>query len=340
MKLEKLVNDNITISIIGMGKNVGKTTTLNYLLSKVYKNKKVGLTSIGRDGESFDLVTETSKPRIYIKAGTILATARRCLEESDFSVSILETTNINTPLGEIIITEALSDGFALLAGPSINSQIKEIVYLFQKYNVAVSLIDGTISRKTFADCFISEGIILATGAAYSSNMDIVVKDTKKFVDLFKLKKIENIEVEKLARKLIKEKVSIINNNLSVKYFNISTAIKSSKEIICKIDKDSRYLVLSGALTDDLLHSLIDNRKSFERLTIIIKNGTKCIFDNKIKDNLSKCNIDIKVLDESNLLCVTYNPTSPYNYKFESEEFEIALRKSLDIPVFNVLKEEK
>lgn len=39
-----------TVSIIGMAKNVGKTTVLNHILRKARGIYSLGLTSIGRDG--------------------------------------------------------------------------------------------------------------------------------------------------------------------------------------------------------------------------------------------------------------------------------------------------
>ena len=46
-----------TVSIVGMAKNAGKTTALNYLLEEAYdEGLRMGVTSTGRDGETSDLV--------------------------------------------------------------------------------------------------------------------------------------------------------------------------------------------------------------------------------------------------------------------------------------------
>ena len=67
-----------TMSIVGMCKNAGKTTVLNWFLSHSPEDHVLGLTSIGRDGESTDVVTGTEKPSIFVPAGTLIATARIC----------------------------------------------------------------------------------------------------------------------------------------------------------------------------------------------------------------------------------------------------------------------
>ena len=43
-----------SMSIVGMCKNAGKTTMLNWLLAHSGRGRVLGLTSIGRDGESTD----------------------------------------------------------------------------------------------------------------------------------------------------------------------------------------------------------------------------------------------------------------------------------------------
>ena len=89
----KFIENYKRISIIGMEKNVGKTTLLNKLIADIGKTKKLGLTSIGRDGEDIDVVTNTDKPRIYVREGSIIATGRDCLAKCDITKEILYVTD-------------------------------------------------------------------------------------------------------------------------------------------------------------------------------------------------------------------------------------------------------
>ena len=73
-----------SMSIVGMCKNAGKTTVLNKLIAELNESRvRLGLTSIGRDGESTDLVTRTAKPGIYVYEGTLVATAVDMFRLSD-----------------------------------------------------------------------------------------------------------------------------------------------------------------------------------------------------------------------------------------------------------------
>ena len=99
-------------------------------------DESIALTSIGRDGERSDLVTNAKKPEIFVYDGTIIATAEKLLfpggnlsdsgndaqkngMNSGISREILDTTGMPTPMGEVIILRACSDGFIQLAG-SVN----------------------------------------------------------------------------------------------------------------------------------------------------------------------------------------------------------------------------
>lgn len=131
MLLLPLIEPYRSLSIIGMCKNAGKTTVLNRILSEMQETgKTLGLTSIGRDGESVDVVTQTHKPGIYVREGTLIATAVEMLKYCDISREIVETTGFPTPLGEVVLVRARSDGNVQLAGPSITAQLAKLAGTF------------------------------------------------------------------------------------------------------------------------------------------------------------------------------------------------------------------
>lgn len=167
-----------TLSIIGMGKNAGKTTVLNRLLSLAAESALVlALTSIGRDGETSDIVTGTKKPAIWVRRGTLIATAADMLRRGDVTPEILCTTDLWTPLGEVIVLRALSDGYVQLAGPSIAGQLECLAEELLARGADRVLIDGAVHRKSLAAPVVSEATVLCAGASYSPDMDTVVRDT-------------------------------------------------------------------------------------------------------------------------------------------------------------------
>ena len=108
MDIYDLIKNEGRISFIGMCKNAGKTSVLNEVIKRSHENNEsILLTSIGRDGEELDLVTNTKKPEIYIYKNDYIATARDLIKYCDITKEIVESTGIHTPLGEIIIIKVL-----------------------------------------------------------------------------------------------------------------------------------------------------------------------------------------------------------------------------------------
>ena len=67
------------LSLVGLAKNVGKTTTTNHLLAtlldkQLYRADELALTSLGLDGEASDALTGLPKPRYVPEAGILVAT--------------------------------------------------------------------------------------------------------------------------------------------------------------------------------------------------------------------------------------------------------------------------
>ena len=194
-ELIRRLNETKTMSIVGMCKNAGKTTMLNWLLAHTGRQQVLGLTSIGRDGESTDVVTGTEKPSIFVPAGTLIATAKDMLRLGDVTQEILVTTGIPTPLGEVIIMRARSDGYVQLAGPSITAQLKEVSKTFFELGATQSIIDGALGRKSLGARNVADGIVLCTGASYNMSMDKVIEDTANFCRLMDLPKAETLPPE-------------------------------------------------------------------------------------------------------------------------------------------------
>ncbi|MDD2481377.1 MAG: DUF1611 domain-containing protein, partial [Lutispora sp.] len=74
MKLIDLIYpSNKIVSIVGTYKNAGKTVTLNEIITQAGdKGIPIALISTGRDGEKRDVLTETEKPPVFVKKGTII----------------------------------------------------------------------------------------------------------------------------------------------------------------------------------------------------------------------------------------------------------------------------
>jgi len=324
------------ISIIGLAKNVSKTTTLNFIIRNIGEQITLGLTSIGRDGEKYDVITELPKPQIYVKKGTYVVTAQQCLEDSKIKFEIIKRTGFNTPLGEVMILKVLSEGFIELAGPSINKHLFKICSELRNLGCDLILVDGAFDRRAYATPLISDATILSTGASVSRNMKEVIDLTIHTINLLNLEKEKNLEIIELSKNVLKKsKVSIIDKVYSVNSLNVATALDAAEEIIQNLKDDSQYVLINGAVTDKLLEDLMKSTQKYKGITFIVEDGTKLFLSQKTTKKFLKKGGILKVLNPINIIAITINPTSPYGYKFDKDKFLKSLQEELKIPVYNL-----
>ena len=63
--MKELLANSRVIAIVGRGKNVGKTTTLNHILKLYSDEEGISITSIGYDGEDIDNITHNAELAIF-----------------------------------------------------------------------------------------------------------------------------------------------------------------------------------------------------------------------------------------------------------------------------------
>ena len=320
-----LQNNYKSVSIVGLAKNAGKTVTLNYLIEEAEKSGvRIGITSTGRDGESTDLVTQTQKPSILVTEGMIVATAKKTLLLSDARTEILETTGINTPMGEVIIVKVRQRGNIQIAGPVSALDMKKISKRLNHYGAQIVFIDGAIDRKAVSSPVITDACIIATGAVLSRDMKKVLEKTAHSVECLTLKKADNEPIY-IANK--HNKTCIIQNTGEVSIPDIETSITGGKKISELINENTTHIFIKGALTTSLLKD-IEGNKYLRGIKIIIEDGTKIFADINVWNEMRRRGLRVEVLEPVNVVAVTLNPISPTGYFFDSVEFKSEMEKYL------------
>lgn len=307
-----------TLALAGMCKNAGKTTALNYCLDILNQTDMiVGLTSIGRDGESSDLVTGTYKPSIFVKRGTLVATAAGMLKNCDITKEILDTTGISTPVGDVVIVRALSDGYLDLAGPSTNQQLMEINKRFAHFGADKVLIDGAISRKSLCAPEVAENTLLCSGASYDKSMEITVRDTAYVEELFLLPVADMTEYEEEACIYVPVGERVSSMMLNPEY------------------KEKKCFLLQGALTDVGIQEVFMSFSDISGKVLVVPDCSKVLLSSSTYEKLKKKGVSLKVIRSSKLIGITMNPYSAYGNHYDADRFEEELNKHLKMKVMDV-----
>lgn len=323
-----------SLSIVGTEKNVGKTECLNYILRRLsLRNKKVAITSIGIDGENKDQVTSTRKPEIYLHKNFYLSTAETHYRERRLVSELVEITNERSSLGRIVTAKVIVGGKAIISGPSSGVSLRRWSKGIKKYDIDLTIIDGAISRLSSASPAISKAMILSTGAALSSNIDTLVHKTRFVVEMIKLDKLQDKSRDILCD--LERGVWGIDNEGRLVDFKINSAlaINSLKE---DITKDMKIIYTVGALTDKLLN-LIAASKNIKQVTLVVKDFTKIFVSEMAYRIFCSRGGKIRVLQKSELIAVSVNPTAPNGNVVDSDTLCRKLQEAIKLPVYDIVK---
>lgn len=334
--LSTLIRPYRSVSIIGMCKNAGKTTVLNRIIREVRDNgQTIALTSIGRDGESKDLVTGTKKPGIYVREGTLVATASELiLRHCDVSREILDTTGISTPMGDVVMLRARSDGSIQLAGPSMTAQLAWLSRRFQAMGADLVMIDGALSRKTLCSRSVSDATILCTGASYHKNMDVVVEDTAHICRVLTLPETEDGELCACVEALSEDfRGTILFGEKGP--WQLPAGVSVEDGLRRPEAEGTRSIFFGGALSDGLVQPLLMSNAPLKGMAFLVRDSSKILLKRANYEKLLIRGIRLQVMESVNLVAVTVNPFSAYGFHFDKDELMAKMQAGVNLPVINV-----
>ncbi len=339
LSLLEISKEYKTISFVGMSKNAGKTTALNFLIEEAMdEGIVIGVTSTGRDGETQDVVTGTEKPKVYLDRGTIVAVPQQLFSLSEASLEVVKRTNYSTAIGSLLICRVMEAGYVQIAGPVINAEQKLLCEDMLKLGCEMILIDGAIDRKSIASPDTSEAIILASGAVLSRKLDKVVEETAHVANLYRLPELKDDDLRTLIIENQEEgdRIMTISNEGKVNKLQLATGLgtEAAREIVSNITDDVKYLYIPGAFTGSIISEL--GPKKLKNIHFVLKDPTK-IFINAMDWGIyKKRGFNVSVLKNIKIAAITVNPWAPAGYTFDNALLCREMQRAVpDIPVTDV-----
>ncbi len=348
-------------SIVGLEKNTGKTECFNYVLQRLPLDKiRVAVSSIGIDGETTDQVTKTAKPEIFLREGMYFGTSEKHYLTKLLTSELLEISDENTSLGNIVIGKALTPGKLLLSGPSSTNGLRRWMNEMQKYDIDLTIIDGALSRLSLASPAVSESMILATGAAYSANINTLVQKTAFVVQMINLDLTSEDNYNRFIDIrngvwAVDESEDLGNGERGTGNWEQGTGngergtwkevnlvdlkVASSLSININTDglKKCKTLYVSGALTDNFINHIRQN-KIFNETEIVVRDFTKIFLTPMTYNTFVNNKRKITVLQKSKLIAVCVNPTSPNGIVLDSEKLCKTLSEAINLPVYDLKRD--
>lgn len=322
------------LGIAGTAKNTGKTTATMAIMEKAYsRNLKLGLTSIGYDGEVVDNITGLPKPRIKAEKGTVVAIAQSCLAAGSAEIEVLATTDIRTPLGKIVIGEVKVPGLVVIAGANKSSEVRIVNKLLQEQGCDLVLVDGALNR--IAPMVETQGLIMATGAARTTNLPKLAEETCALSAILNLPQWFPREETSLAAS------SLLNEGMV-------------KELLEQVTPETRAIVVAGIIGEKSFQALLEmGRKILPGKALVLPDPIKVLvagapdFMLEVIEKLANSGTPVYVRNPFPLLAITINPFYP-RYRYASHDYEPAYvdKKELKeaiagkckVPVVDVVEE--
>jgi hypothetical protein len=300
------------LAIVGLAKNVGKTTTLNWIIEEGQNLElRLGLASIGVDGEKQDVWDLHQKPTIKIKEGMWAASAKAALQDCTARFRIVEEVKPTSPMGPVYLLECIREGDVKLAGTQTMKDIRSVWARFEQQGVSLSIVDGAYDRLASAQKEIAQGFILCTGAALDPNLEIAANKTEEILLRWQLPEWKGtIDGGASKQTFSSGTVAYICDGEWVQTESASL-LSVLDSLRLKVAEGIDALYIPGALTEWVIQHFSKSRKPF---TWIVDDPTKLFLSKETMMRWFRLGGQIYVRQKSELLALSVNP-----YSIEGEQ---------------------
>ena len=330
-----------SLSVVGMAKNVGKTVCLRALIEYGRVSGQApcwAVTSIGMDGESTDTLYKTAKPELDFYPGMLIQTSEQHYARRRLSAEILQVSRETTACGRIVTARVITPGKLILSGYAHTQGLRRFISQVRAFGARTAIIDGALSRMSLASPFVSEAVILCTGAALSKNLQELVRKTRFQYALMNLPVFrKEAGGQDLAEALgrIRSGVFGISPEGEVEDLQIPSLLQVDKywEKIEPYCRQDCFLYISGLLNDSFLQSLVSRK---ERPEVVVSDFSKLFLSPQVFSAYSRAGSRLWVLQQPEVIGICVNPHSPEGYDMDSLRLRESLSEALGREVFDIL----
>ena len=330
-----------SLSLIGLSKNVGKTTTTNHLLEtlvgeKYYRSDELALTSLGLDGEATDALTGLPKPRYAPQAGLLVATTVELLRQAESEgtqVECLQQLPGRTALGPVILARIRRQGRVIIAGPTLLHDLRNAMDQLRTLGARLSIVDGAINRLGAAAPKITDACIICTGASAAATPELVARRTADVLLRLTTQKTQLIDAYRKQTPQARLYMFTVNDgDKTIKHFkDVDKPLYEARWIAKHIQTAQKpTFVLHGALTEELSRALLNElpkKFSPDHGELIVEDATRIFCHSVVLQRLSERGLDIHVANPIRILALTANPCTP-EYLCSSQHLLDVLTKEL------------
>ena len=325
-----------TIAIVGCSKNSGKTTAMNHVLEGLQGVfERIGIMSIGIDGEEADFWLGVPKPRVAVREGYLVATAEKAIRSGTAQVRTLARTGAVSPLGELLLVRVEKPGLLLLAGVRHKADVRSLVEAMFRHQAQRVVIDGSYQRLMTADPEVSNGVILATGAVLGRTVKEVAKRTKVTLDRLLLQAVSEPEDRLLLEDALRHRRPAVREKSGrITVLAESGASTDEGGLKDALGKGDVTVAVPGVVNDRIFRVLVSHRPG--RVRLLLADPTRLFASAPILNKFKERGGEVLAGRTVRLLAVAVNPVSVLGYELPEEALIAAVRAITpeNIPVFS------
>lgn len=280
-----------------------------------------------------DQITRLPKPRITVYPGMLVATAKDTLRQATADYDVLETLDIASALGPIVIVLVRSIGYMICAGPSQIRQLKKLICRLKQMNLNKIFIDGAFARQQLSR--IGDATILCVGASSAYQEDQVIQKALSLIHKFSLPglptKYQNLPAV--------EAVVGIDEQGEFQDLPFDSTISIQVETVKKIPYQTlKAIYFPHAVSESFCQAWLSQKK-LHQIAWMIQSPSHLICSERTFEKLQLVGQSIFCQYPVHVVCVCYNPVRPNGLAIDSSWFYQTLKRQIDYPVFNVLHPE-
>lgn len=339
------------LALVGLAKNVGKTTTTNHLLNtflqeRLYAPQELALTSLGLDGESTDALTGLPKPRYVPQTGILVATAANLLMQAERDGASLERL-VQLPgrsaLGSIWLARMLHPGGVVVAGPTLLRDLRSTLDIFHQYGATLSMIDGAINRVGAGAPSVTDACIACTGASVAATPDLVARRTGDVLERLLTPQTQWAD----AYRTVSPQARLLaffpdqGQNMAQVCQDHAEPPLEAAWMTRQLATGSQAFFLRGALTAELAQALLAQRAiqiPKQEVELIVHDATRLFCHTATLQRLAARGLHVRVAQMARVLAITVNPYTPAYVCSSAQLFDV-LTKVLPAqhpPLFDVV----
>ncbi len=327
--LSRIFSENNKITaIVGLSKNSGKTTFLNWLLSKSNLGN-CGIITTGRDGEELDLVSGNKKPKVIIPNNYYYTTLPHEIIHNSHFLEVIEKLPFNAVGKPLWLVKTHNNIEAEIVGPaSVKSQLNLANHILEKGANHI-IIDGALDRKSIALSKEIDSLIIVVSPV-AGNLNTIVEKLKKIFFLTKIPVDKQAVLSSDNICLLKDK-RIVELPLKYLFGNEKTLLEQVSEF--KPNK----VYFPGAITEKSFSKIVPMLK---KTNLLIKHPLNLhLTDTQLKKLFELT--DITSLIKFHLDGIAVNSYGVNGNNFDCEEMRGKIRTAFpEIPVIDIYEWEK